>query len=35
MHNRLMDGNKDLTQESAEILSKRGTAPVENGIKIS
>ena len=28
-----MEGNKDLTQESAEILCIRGTAPVENGTK--
>lgn len=27
-----MEGN--LTQESAEILAVRGTAPVENGIKV-
>ena len=30
-----MEANKDLTQESAEILTVRGTAPVENGIKFS
>ena len=28
-----MEGNKDLTQESAEILTIRGTAPVDNGTK--
>ena len=29
-----MEGNRNLTQESAEILTVRGTAPVENGIKL-
>jgi len=29
-----MEGNKDLTQESARVLSERGTAPVENGMKL-
>ncbi|XP_065898940.1 serine hydrolase-like protein [Dysidea avara] len=28
---RLMEGNNDLTEESARVLSERGTAPVENG----
>ena len=28
-----MEGNKDLTQESAEILCVRGITPVENGKK--
>ena len=28
-----MEGNKDLTQESAETLCIRGIAPVENGTK--
>jgi len=28
---RLMEGNKDLTEESARVLCVRGTAPVENG----
>ena len=32
---RLMEGNRNLTQESAEILTVRGTAPVEKGIKLS
>ena len=31
LHNRLMERNEHLTQESAEILAVRGTAPVENG----
>ena len=26
-----MEGNKDLTEESARVLCVRGTAPVENG----
>ena len=29
---RLMERNEHLTQESAEILAVRGTAPVENGM---
>ena len=32
LYDRVMEGNSNLTQESAEILSVRGTAPVENGI---
>lgn len=28
-----MEGNDNLTRESAEILCIRGTAPVENGTK--
>jgi len=30
-----MEGNSDLTRESAEILCIRGTAPVENGTKFA